>query len=59
LVITGLGAEVAEVEPPEFLPVTRMRMLLSTSTVFSTYVFWFAPLIAEQLPPVRSHRRHW
>ena len=32
--------------------------MLPTSTRLSTYVRWFAPLIAEQLPPLASQRRH-
>jgi hypothetical protein len=58
-VITAVGADVTEVDPAPFLAITRTRMVLLTSTVFSAYVFSVAPLIAEQLPPLRSQRRHW
>ena len=56
--ITAVGTDVAGVRPSAFRAVTRTRIVLAWSTCFRTYVFSFAPLISEQLPPSASHRRH-
>ncbi len=56
---TAVGTDVAWVPPSAFRAVTRERIVLSTSTFFSTYVFSVAPPIFEQLPPSPSQRRHW
>ena len=55
---TAVGTDVEGVEPSLFLAVTRTRIVLPTSTFFRTYVFWFVPPIAAQLPPSESQRRH-
>jgi hypothetical protein len=57
-VMTAVGTEVAFVEPSRLVAVTRTRSVLPTSTPLSVYVLLVAPLIAEQLPPLRSQRRH-
>ena len=54
---TALGTDVALAEPSLFVAVTRIRIVLPTSGRLSTYVLWFAPPIAEQLPPLASQRR--
>ena len=56
--MTAVGTEVAATEPSLLRAVTRERIVLPTSTFFSTYVLSLAPLIAEQLPPFSSQRRH-
>src|SRR5919201_3786329 len=56
---TLVGADVAEVAPAVLRAVTRTRTVLPSSAVVRTYVFPVAPLMFEQLPPVRSQRRHW
>src|SRR5689334_21001747 len=54
---TPVGTDVDEFDPSVFFAVTRTRSVLPESTGFSTYVFWSAPLIPEQLPPFWSQRR--
>jgi len=56
---TAVGTEVAWVEPSALRAVTRTRSVLLRSGDESSYVFPVAPLMLEQLPPVRLHRRHW
>jgi hypothetical protein len=49
---TAEGADVDVLDPAVFVAVTRTRSVLPTSTDFSVYVLFVAPLIDEQLPPV-------
>ena len=57
--MTAVGTDVDWAAPSAFRAVTRERIVLSTSTFFSTYVFSVAPPIVAQLPPSLSQRRHW
>jgi hypothetical protein len=59
LLTTAVGADVAEAVPAELRAVTRTRSVVPSSADVSVYVFAVAPLMLEQLPPVRSQRRHW
>src|SRR5918994_5266436 len=59
LATTPVGAEVAEAAPAALRAVTRTRSVVPSSAAVRTYVFPVAPLMSEQLPPVRSQRRHW
>ena len=57
--MTAVGTDVDWVAPSAFRAVTRERIVSSTSTFFSTYVFSVAPPMVAQLPPSLSQRRHW
>src|SRR5918994_707499 len=59
LATTPVGAEVAEAAPAALRAVTRTRSVVLSSAAVRIYVFPVAPLMSEQLPPVRSQRRHW
>ena len=57
LLTTAVGAEVADAVPAEFRAVTRIRSVVPSSAEVSVYVLLVAPLMSEQLAPVRSQRR--
>src|SRR3954447_1997810 len=56
---TAVGTDVATAVPSALCAVTRTRSVLLRSGDESSYVFPVAPLMFEQLPPVRLQRRHW
>lgn len=58
LLTTAVGAEVAEAVPAEFRALTRTRSAVPSSAEVNVYVLLVAPLMSEQLAPVRSQRRH-
>jgi hypothetical protein len=55
----GVCAEVANLEPDEFVAVTTTRMVLPTSLDMSRYVGLFAPETEAHPEPLGSQRRHW
>jgi hypothetical protein len=63
--VTGVGAMtgdaelVADAEPPAFDAVTVTRSVEPTSLLVNAYAEAVAPLIAAQLAPPLSQRRHW
>ena len=58
LLTTAVGAELADAVPAEFRAVSRTRSVVPSSAEVSVYVLLVAPLMSEQLAPVRSQRRH-
>src|SRR3954454_14365453 len=52
-------ADVADVEPLEFVAVTATRSVLSTSAAWTVYVWAFVSAIGGQLLPAVSQRCHW
>src|SRR5438034_10378841 len=56
---TAVWADVADVEPAEFVAVTTTRIVEPTSAETSAYVVAVAPPMSAQLAPPESQRRHW
>ncbi len=57
--ITGVGSEVATVEPFLFAAATTMRRVDLTSPAVTRYCCPVAPMIGEQNEPALSQRIHW
>jgi hypothetical protein len=56
---TGVWADVADLDPDEFVAVATTRMVLPTSPDVSRYVELFAPETEAHPEPLVSQRRHW
>ena len=56
---TAVAADVAELDPAEFVATTRTRRVEPASADDNVYVFPVAPRMLTQPAPAESHRRHW